>query len=358
MLESRTIGSKISILVFAISIFLASALACGSDVTSNTLPTSKSTEAPQAQKNTVKTTTATHTSITPDRVRQATATTTQSHAISPAPTNALPEVSAVNSNINLRKGPGTSYDIVGTLHKGESLPIIGRNNDASWWQVSTPNGTAWIAAFVSQASNVDTDNIPIIEVLSSETPTRSGGDLIEVVSATPPLNTLCPNPAARITSPENGSQLSSSVVSIKGSANISNFERYKMEYSLNPDADAWMYLFEKNTPVNNGVLMELNTSTVPKGPYGIRLTVIDHTGNYPEPCVFWYNNSSGSVSSNLPSVPPAGWGCSCQGDIYDCGNFGSHDQAQACFNYCLQKEGWDVHKLDRDNDGIACESLP
>ena len=39
----------------------------------------------------------------------------------------------------------------------------------------------------------------------------------------------------------------------------------------------------------------------------------------------------------------------------DCGDFSTHDEAQAFF----QKQGpGDPHNLDRDADGIACETLP
>ncbi|MGQ9555565.1 MAG: excalibur calcium-binding domain-containing protein [Anaerolineae bacterium] len=48
--------------------------------------------------------------------------------------------------------------------------------------------------------------------------------------------------------------------------------------------------------------------------------------------------------------------CSCSGDLYNCKDFGSADDAQTCYEYCKARVGYDVHKLDRDNDGIACES--
>jgi len=47
--------------------------------------------------------------------------------------------------------------------------------------------------------------------------------------------------------------------------------------------------------------------------------------------------------------------CSCSGDTYNCGDFSSHSSAQACFDYCVQQGKGDIHKLDRDNDGLACE---
>lgn len=50
--------------------------------------------------------------------------------------------------------------------------------------------------------------------------------------------------------------------------------------------------------------------------------------------------------------------CDCSYDRYNCGDFGTHDKAQACYNYCIQQGRGDVHGLDRNKDGSACESLP
>jgi hypothetical protein len=171
-----------------------------------------------------------------------------------------------------------------------------------------------------------------------------------VVSAT------CPNPGAQIVSPEPGTQFFSNLVLIKGSASIPDFSHYKIEYATDPNVNNWTYLFEKDTPVENDTLLELNTTTVPSGPYGVRLSVIDHTGNYPEPCIVWYENLAGIIEQ--PVVPSTDWGCTCQPDLYNCDNFATHDQAQACFNFCTQEGRGDIHKLDRDDDGLACENLP
>lgn len=82
----------------------------------------------------------------------------------PAPETVVPIVTAGDSNVNIRSGPGTNYDIIGTLKSGQSLEIIGRNTDSSWWQVSTANGLGWVAAWVSTASNADA-SIPVVETL-------------------------------------------------------------------------------------------------------------------------------------------------------------------------------------------------
>lgn len=51
--------------------------------------------------------------------------------------------------------------------------------------------------------------------------------------------------------------------------------------------------------------------------------------------------------------------CYCSdGDIYNCSDFSGHAQAQVCYDSCMSGGRGDVHKLDRDKDGIACETLP
>ena len=50
--------------------------------------------------------------------------------------------------------------------------------------------------------------------------------------------------------------------------------------------------------------------------------------------------------------------CSCYADLYNCAHFSTQAQAQACFEYCISLGRGDIHRLDADNDGIACEWLP
>ena len=60
-----------------------------------------------------------------------------------------------------------------------------------------------------------------------------------------------------------------------------------------------------------------------------------------------------------PAVKPSrSSACSCSGNTYNCDDFSTHRQAQACFDYCRSLGKGDVHRLDRDSDGSACETLP
>ncbi len=59
------------------------------------------------------------------------------------------------------------------------------------------------------------------------------------------------------------------------------------------------------------------------------------------------------TATAIPSGP-----CLCDSDRYNCSDFPTHAAAQACFDYCVSLGVGDIHRLDRDNNGVACESLP
>ncbi|MBI2050714.1 MAG: excalibur calcium-binding domain-containing protein [Parcubacteria group bacterium] len=47
----------------------------------------------------------------------------------------------------------------------------------------------------------------------------------------------------------------------------------------------------------------------------------------------------------------------CSNNVYNCSNFTTHAEAQAAFEQCGGVAN-DIHRLDADGDGEACESLP
>jgi endonuclease YncB( thermonuclease family) len=60
--------------------------------------------------------------------------------------------------------------------------------------------------------------------------------------------------------------------------------------------------------------------------------------------------------SEMQDLPP---GCdTCSKNNYNCKDFDSQAAAQACFDYCLDITGEDIHHLDGGGDGVVCKSLP
>ncbi|MFH1890325.1 MAG: thermonuclease family protein [Candidatus Kuenenbacteria bacterium] len=49
--------------------------------------------------------------------------------------------------------------------------------------------------------------------------------------------------------------------------------------------------------------------------------------------------------------------CECSSNTYNCTDFKTHAEAQALFECCGGTKN-DIHRLDSDGDGLACESLP
>ncbi|MCC6458047.1 MAG: endonuclease/exonuclease/phosphatase family protein [Caldilineaceae bacterium] len=64
-----------------------------------------------------------------------------------------------------------------------------------------------------------------------------------------------------------------------------------------------------------------------------------------------------AVPTIVPTVPPSG-PCPCNANTLNCSNFSTQSAAQACFDWCVSQGAGDIHRLDGNNDGVACESLP
>lgn len=52
----------------------------------------------------------------------------------------------VGNVVNVRSGPGVSFDILGRLRARQSALIIGRSADGAWWQIQFGDQPAWISA--------------------------------------------------------------------------------------------------------------------------------------------------------------------------------------------------------------------
>lgn len=53
------------------------------------------------------------------------------------------------TNINIRSGPGTNYDVVGGVAAGQTAKVTGVSSDNGWWRVVCPDGSTgscWVTA--------------------------------------------------------------------------------------------------------------------------------------------------------------------------------------------------------------------
>lgn len=159
---------------------------------------------------------------------------------------------------------------------------------------STPVPTATETSGPLVASTL-TPTPPPATITPTFTPTRPlptrpakptatpGADATEAPVVRP---AACPNPNVRITSP-GANQVVQGNVPVRGTANIANFQYYKVEVGPggNPKDNEWTVVGNLHeSPVNGGVLESFNSSAYSAGTYSLRLVVVDQTGNYPEPC--------------------------------------------------------------------------
>ena len=92
----------------------------------------------------------------------------------------------------------------------------------------------------------------------------------------------CSDSDARIDAPYAG-QTVSEIFTVFGTASLDNFGYYKIE--VRPAySDVYNFYARYDLPVTGGALAQINTSLSENGLHWIRLTVVDNTGNFPEPC--------------------------------------------------------------------------
>jgi len=85
-------------------------------------------------------------------------------------------VAIIQQQINVRSGPGTGFNSLGTLNAQDVVNVTGKDANGTWLQIAFtagPDGKGWVNAAFVQANRMD--NLPIIteagEVVGTGTPT-------------------------------------------------------------------------------------------------------------------------------------------------------------------------------------------
>lgn len=134
--------------------FVAVAAASGAAVPVALAPPATNTPVPTATATPEPTATSTETPA-PTDVPQPTDTPTETPVPRP--------VVVVDSQMNVRSGPGTGYAVLDQVQAGDELDILARSQDSKWWQVTLPNGgEGWLAASLVTA-NGPTDGVQIAQ---------------------------------------------------------------------------------------------------------------------------------------------------------------------------------------------------
>jgi len=222
----------------------------------------------------------------------------QPQTIQAATPDQFPTVGTVISNSNLRGGPGTSYDRTGNLVEGASVSLTGCNATCDWYQLSDGN---WIAGFLISIGGA----APARSASSSAVPASSG--------RVAPLQALFRGIVLAGAYLYNDPSFEAAIVGTVSGNTVVNVSKLSNDNTF--------YQLDNHTWIESRLISEV----------------------------------SGSRSVTNRPTPPSHQVCDCSGDYYNCSNFANPGHAQMCLEYCTIQKQNDVHRLDIDRNGLACD---
>lgn len=141
---------------------------------------------------------------TPETVETESSVEAEEAAPSPTPVDLAPTgatITAPEDGVNVRRGPGLEFELLGRLDEGAEVPILGQNEAGDWWLVAYDegdNGQAWVASVVVDVEG-SVDKVPVVsqsgtvaeataEAVEEATPTPAPPEVVGQVEATSAIN--------------------------------------------------------------------------------------------------------------------------------------------------------------------------
>ncbi len=87
------------------------------------------------------------------------------------------------TGVNVRGGPGTAFNAIGSFAAGTETDLLGVTSDRSWYKLRYYNGEGWVAASLLEVRNAD--NLPIDDGPPPPTPTLTPVPATEVPTTAP-----------------------------------------------------------------------------------------------------------------------------------------------------------------------------
>ncbi len=102
--------------------------------------------------------------------------------------------------VNLRQGPSTSSPIITTIFPTVIYNVLGRNQEATWYQISVPEGTGWVSAAVTRLGG-DCSAVPVVSASPTATfvPVVTSTATATVEATETPSATQAPSATATLT---------------------------------------------------------------------------------------------------------------------------------------------------------------
>ena len=152
-------------------------------------------------------------------------------------------MAVIQQQLNIRSGPGTSFNSLGTLNPQDVVSLTGKDANGAWLQIdfaAGPEGKGWVNAAFVQAKDVD--KLPIVT------------DAGQVVGTGTPVDTPLPSTPTVVPAPMDNNSAQAPAVNIVFSATGTRSIQYASDVSSpNGDTDDWMQF----TPFTQTVRVDL-----------------------------------------------------------------------------------------------------
>lgn len=189
-------------------------------------------------------------------------------------------------------GPGPGCTARYTVGDGDTLDGIAMHHGADIqrlrWMNNLPNDAVWVGMVISvPCGGPPPPPAPCCDRPAPPPPPAPGPCCDGHPAYEKPHQTLSPavcNPSVAVTYPREN-QTVRGIINIVGTANIDNFQFYKLEYGAGDVPFNWVSIGTTHpNPLTGTQLGTWDTSTVPGGQYTLRLTAVNTAGQFPQPC--------------------------------------------------------------------------
>ncbi len=86
----------------------------------------------------------------------------QTGGTAPEPALGNPTAVVTTGALNIRSGPNSAFESIGTVYSGDTMPVIGQSVDRGWWQVESPYGAGWVSKLYVVVDG-DTSNVAVTQ---------------------------------------------------------------------------------------------------------------------------------------------------------------------------------------------------
>ena len=161
------------------------------------------------------------------------------------PANPNAALAVIQQQLNVRSGPGTSFNSLGTLNPQDVVALTGKDTNGTWLQIeysAGPEGKGWINAAFAQAQGVDLNRLPIVS--------EAG----QVIGTGTPVDTPLPPTPTVVPAPNDNDSAQAPASDVVFTASGTHALQFTSDVSSpTGDADDWIQF----TPFTSRIMLEL-----------------------------------------------------------------------------------------------------